>query len=745
MPTANNSLWKRFLLADWARKITALLVGLLLLQYVYWITEEGVIWLIETIRLVKWTLLVVFLTYLIPRLPYRYRSLLQLLLVVLGQMRLLGFHYISLDHHSFSAFSRSIGLNFVQLEPFIWFGLSAILVYQVTMWLVQAKSRIYMIIVFSVLFFAVRDSFTTITLWQQVAVVLFCGLSLLIVRHFSELKTRAPKSWETLSDYPASLGIPILLIVVVTLLIGAFVPSIDPILRDPYTAWKVSRGEPLSISGKGVPVALPSKDASSGYSRDDRSIGGGFQFDYAIVMTVNTDSRTYMRGETRSLYSGTGWEPSDAEKRLALSKVDTNNVPKDARFNTSQLETKEIKQTVLISNDETYPILFGGFSIQKLIEINKGEGSYDALRWSPRQSELRYTAKSNYPKEYEVISQQPVVDEAALRQTIANFAGKPEWNEYLQLPKELPARVKQLAGDITAKESNPYDKAKKIEQYLSQTFPYTNTPDLTKGSSKDFVDRFLFEIKEGYCDYYSTSMVVLARSIGLPARWVKGYSSGQSSVPPEMQYPNFSGSLPRIEPNGSGIYTIRNSDAHSWVEVYFDGWGWIPFEPTAGFTMPTAPADTPVATPAPLVDNQPAAEVQPTEVSDGFPWLRAAVVVSSVLAALFLIFYLLIRTGRLADWREGLRQKQTVNFNQKIIVEFEKLLRFGKRKGYLWDEHETMREAVVRWSQQSNWLKSDLEILLKEFEKAKYSQTPASEKAYIEVNQTIQKLRIQMK
>ena len=182
-------------------------------------------------------------------------------------------------------------------------------------------------------------------------------------------------------------------------------------------------------------MGLPSKDSTSGYSRDDTLIGAGFQFDNTVVMTVDTDHRTYMRGETRSLYIGTGWEPSDTEKRLILNKVDANNLPKDPRFNTSQLESIVIKQTVHMSNEENYPVLFGGFSIQNLLKVNKTEGNYDNLRWSPRQSEMRHIGKKNYPKEYEIVSLQPVLNEEKLRQTQTNFIGKPEWNEYLQLPR----------------------------------------------------------------------------------------------------------------------------------------------------------------------------------------------------------------------------------------------------------------------------------------------------------------------
>ncbi|SEB40360.1 transglutaminase domain-containing protein [Paenibacillus sp. GP183] len=739
--------WRKMLNTDWTRRLTALLIGVVLLQYVNWITEEEVIWRLETIVLVKWVLLLVGMSYLIPRIHWVMRSFIQLALIILVQMRLFGLHFSAIHLRPLSAFTPSIAANFTPFEPYIWFGLSAWLCYVAMMWFVQSKLRIYLMILMSVLFFAVRDSFSTIVLWQQVAIVLFCGLSLLILRHFAELKNRAPKSWETLTEYPASLGVPITLLIAATVLIGALAPSINPIMTDPYTAWKVSRGEPFTLSGKGLPVSIPLRDGSSGYSRDDRQLGGGFKFDYSAVMTVTMESRTYMRGETRSFYNGSGWEQSDTEKKLPLSGVSGADLPQDPRFNTSLLKTKEVKQTVVMDeqNNQMYPVLFGGYAIKRLEELDKGDSGFESLKWSPRQSELRYTAKNKYPNQYTIISQQPEYKEDELRQATANFTGKPEWNEYLQLPKDLPPRVKQLAASLTQDAGNPFDKAKIIEKYLSQSFPYTNEPNLSKGSSKDFVDRFLFEIKEGYCDYYSSAMVVLTRSIGLPARWVKGYSSGQSPIPPELENLGIMSSQLGLDANGGGLYTIRNSDAHSWVEVYFDGWGWIPFEPTAGFTMPTVvtPEQTTPNTTLPNVSS--GVDTTATTAKSGLSLFQWMTVIIFAIMLVVMSLLLLRRFGLLAEWKETMNKKQGANFNQKIIVEFEKLLRYGKRKGYRRQEYETMREAVDRWGNQSRWIKTELETVLQLFEKAKYSQLTSSEQDYMSVNQAIQRLRTQMK
>ncbi|MEN9563606.1 MAG: hypothetical protein RIR73_1850 [Chloroflexota bacterium] len=135
------------------------------------------------------------------------------------------------------------------------------------------------------------------------------------------------------------------------------------------------------------------------------------------------------------------------------------------------------------------------------------------------------------------------------------------FNRYLVLPRDVPERVRTLAFEITEGIENPYDKAKAIETYLRKTYPYDlEVP--APPSNQDVTDYFLFDLKKGYCDYYATAMVVLARSNGLPARFVSGYSPGLYDAP-------------------NARYVIRELNAHSWAEVYFPEIGWVEFEPTA--------------------------------------------------------------------------------------------------------------------------------------------------------------------
>lgn len=138
------------------------------------------------------------------------------------------------------------------------------------------------------------------------------------------------------------------------------------------------------------------------------------------------------------------------------------------------------------------------------------------------------------------------------------------YSRYRQLPENLPARVGELARSITSGSTNNYDKVKDIEGYLSSNYPYTLMPAPTP-MDRDFVDYFLFDLKEGYCTYYASAMTVMVRSLGIPARYVEGYITPPATV-------------------SENRYVITNNQAHAWVEVYFEGYGWYSFEPTAPFS-----------------------------------------------------------------------------------------------------------------------------------------------------------------
>jgi transglutaminase-like putative cysteine protease len=140
---------------------------------------------------------------------------------------------------------------------------------------------------------------------------------------------------------------------------------------------------------------------------------------------------------------------------------------------------------------------------------------------------------------------------------------------YLQLPENLDPRIDRLATQIIleANASNRYDAAKAIESYLQREFGYSLE---MKASGPDPLADFLFNVRSGHCEYFSTAMAVLLRTHGIAARVVNGFLPGEYN-------------------ETAGAYTVRQSDAHSWVEVYFpETRSWVTFDPTpsAGRTEP---------------------------------------------------------------------------------------------------------------------------------------------------------------
>jgi protein-glutamine gamma-glutamyltransferase len=130
---------------------------------------------------------------------------------------------------------------------------------------------------------------------------------------------------------------------------------------------------------------------------------------------------------------------------------------------------------------------------------------------------------------------------------------------YLQLPEMLDARIPRLAADITKSASTNYDRAAKIEIYLKTRYAYTLQQ--TRTAMRDPLANFLFERKQGHCEYFASSMAVMLRTLGIPARVVNGFRSDEFN-------------------DLTGNYVVRAKDAHSWVEAYFPAYGWQTFDPT---------------------------------------------------------------------------------------------------------------------------------------------------------------------
>jgi len=222
----------------------------------------------------------------------------------------------------------------------------------------------------------------------------------------------------------------------------------------------------------------------------------------------------------------------------------------------------EMRYSVLME-----PIASDAIFVAPRIRSLEGRFSNDAqpIGGTRRQSELAIDATGSLTNplhnetkiRYVGTSIVPSVPAAHLRVAPVNFP-QPILNTYLQLPK-LDPRIKELAQQITVKAPTEYDKAVAIELYLKSHFQYTL--NLNGAQTDDPLAYFLFTRRAGHCEFFAAAMTVMLRSIGVPARYVGGFLPGEYN-------------------DVGGDWIVRASDAHTWVEVFFPGYGWITFDPT---------------------------------------------------------------------------------------------------------------------------------------------------------------------
>lgn len=398
-------------------------------------------------------------------------------------------------------------------------------------------------------------------LWLNLGLLLF----LLGLTNFATQKERWDLSKTDYSDSTSldTLGfVGALTLGLVTFSFLASTVSVGDILEN----LRERRARSTEAQGESLGLEAVQEDASiagvgSGLPRS-HLIKAGPDLSRQPVMTISTGElpplperaqapvpRHYWRTLTYQIYSGTGWEnPSAFGEDIAPGEMLIEGVPSNYRA---------LIQSVTFSNEAGGRLYWAGTLMNadvpfKAAWLRKAER--DPLLYSNMLAAL--TSTKSYQAESLVLK----TDTKALRDSPAAY---PEWvrRQFLALPDSVPARVLGLARDLTASEATPYDRALAIQNYM-RTFPYT----LEVGApppGREVADYFLFDLKKGYCDYYATTMVVLARAAGLPTRLVVGYVNGSYD-------------------SEHAQYVVTENYAHSWVEVYFTNIGWVEFEPTAG-------------------------------------------------------------------------------------------------------------------------------------------------------------------
>lgn len=292
-------------------------------------------------------------------------------------------------------------------------------------------------------------------------------------------------------------------------------------------------------------------NTSSGFS-DTVKLGGigKIQQNDAIVMRVRYDNSNVpqkirrWRGIALDTFDEVSWSKSKATQKEPFAKDDRGLIQVDFATGRDTL----VQQTVYLEPLDT-PIIF---SLPHMVAIQSDlpyvfRDKYDAIGFQGRGERISYKALSDVA----------VPSPDVLRKDDSPYPRSQE--NYLQLPDTLDHRIAELAAEFTKGTANRYDAAVAIESRLQNDFGYTL--EQKAGGDRPLSD-FLFNVRQGHCEYFATAMAVMLRTQGIESRIVNGFSQGEYN-------------------DTADVWLVRQLNAHSWVEVYFPATDtWVTFDPT---------------------------------------------------------------------------------------------------------------------------------------------------------------------
>lgn len=311
------------------------------------------------------------------------------------------------------------------------------------------------------------------------------------------------------------------------------------------------------------------------------TLGGNPNLSNDIVFTLTSnDNSQYLQSLSFDAYNGRTWSNSPSAS-LDLKQGDY------AYDSATDLRIVKQRVTVVNAPGEDSPYIFGASQIassDQAAQVVRRKGDGTTIAW------LRVIGRLAPGNQYNVTSYVSDADVSTLQSvplpkdapSFTYNPGRPDQTppltyydpnilqSYLQLPPHLDPNIKILAKSITSGAKTMYDMAVDLEVYLRSNYTYNTNINLPPG--QEGVSWFLFRSgKQGFCNYFATAMAIMARDLGIPARVVAGYTSG------------------KLDPKTHQL-VVRGSDAHAWTQIYFAGYGWVNFEPSASFSQFARPA-----------------------------------------------------------------------------------------------------------------------------------------------------------
>jgi len=285
------------------------------------------------------------------------------------------------------------------------------------------------------------------------------------------------------------------------------------------------------------------------------------------LFEVETSQAQYWRLYTLDVFDGEEWRSSDPDGSVGGQSVPVPTVlPQAPAYSfPPDTETQPFTFRVLSDFDAAHALPMA----QSPEEITSGD--LGDVTWDPYRGQAFLDGGLDAGLEYSVRSRivVPTPDELEL---VHNLTPE-QYGRWTDLPEDaLDPRIEQIANEWTAGAASDYDKVLAIQhRFHAGGFEYDT--DVEIADDADALLTFLTQTKTGFCQQYATAMAVLARELGIPARIAVGYQAGTLQE--------------------DGGYLVQTKNAHAWVEVFFEGYGWLQFEPTPGHgTHPNAEAGT---------------------------------------------------------------------------------------------------------------------------------------------------------
>lgn len=294
-------------------------------------------------------------------------------------------------------------------------------------------------------------------------------------------------------------------------------------------------------------------------------LGGPAEPHDNAVMLIETPRQLFLRGSIKRTYTGYSWIDNAGNYRYLFGDI-TKRGTRDRVFDTGRLNGFSNANAFDALNAKV--TLLGDYTSTLFVphRISDLTAALDMVAYYNSSGEVFITRGVTSGDGYSLTAEVPTGDAAAISRLIEEGAAidDPEYRSnyaaYTTLPRSVEDEVYFLTQRIIEGASTPYEKAMRIRDYLYNNYSYTLDVGYPP-RDRDFVSYFLLTERQGYCTYFASAMAVMARMAELPARYVEGYVAVPGS-------------------DGSAVVTGQN--AHAWVEIYFNGVGWLTFNPTPG-------------------------------------------------------------------------------------------------------------------------------------------------------------------